>query len=317
MSGVTNTGVVGYIANPIRLFPANSLTIDIFGNVFYRNYVFGAGDDTGVYWNETNPFSPKVMLFVGAAIEKSLSGKFSYGNKLRSSQSHDFEVNLPTKNGQLDVEFIERFVAELEAYLKVTGLDDTSLTAEEGGAIAHLDEAEWVEVPVAEFFAVKNTSTVLSRDVIPGSGAIPYVTAMAENNSVSSYIAHDNAFLEEGNCVFIGGKTFVVSYQPFDFFSNDSHNLALYAPDKLRTRLSQLFLATCVRVGMQHKYSWGNSISNRKIQDDVIAVPMLDGTLDVGFISVLMTAVQKLVVDDVVRYTADRLNAAREIVGGR
>lgn len=173
-----------------------------------------------------------------------------------------------------------------------------------------------MEVPVAEFFAVKNTSTVLSRDVIPGSGSIPYVTAMAENNSVSSYIAHDNVFLEEGNCVFIGGKTFVVSYQPFDFFSNDSHNLALYAPEKLRTRLGQLFLTTCVRVGMQHKYSWGNSVSNRKIQDDVIAVPVLNGTIDVRFISVLMTAVQKLVIADVVSYTANRLNVARDIIGG-
>jgi len=41
-------GVVGYISNPIALFSKNSITIDIFGNSFYRNYDFGAGDDTGI-----------------------------------------------------------------------------------------------------------------------------------------------------------------------------------------------------------------------------------------------------------------------------
>lgn len=33
--------------------------------------------------------------------------------------------------------------------------------------------------------------------------------------------------MDKGNCIFIGGKTFVVTYQEKDFFSNDSHNLTL------------------------------------------------------------------------------------------
>ena len=53
MAGTTNNGVVGKIGNEeVRKFPGNSLTIDIFGNVFYRGYEFGAGDDTGVFWNK-------------------------------------------------------------------------------------------------------------------------------------------------------------------------------------------------------------------------------------------------------------------------
>lgn len=52
MAGTTNTGVVNYISNPVASFPKNSITIDIFGNTFYRDYDFGAGDDTGVYWDD-------------------------------------------------------------------------------------------------------------------------------------------------------------------------------------------------------------------------------------------------------------------------
>ena len=32
MAGVTNTGVINYISNPVASFPKNSITIDIFGN---------------------------------------------------------------------------------------------------------------------------------------------------------------------------------------------------------------------------------------------------------------------------------------------
>ena len=38
MAGTTNTGVVNYISNPVASFPENSITVDIFGNVFYRHF---------------------------------------------------------------------------------------------------------------------------------------------------------------------------------------------------------------------------------------------------------------------------------------
>ena len=110
MSGTTNTGVVGYISNPVASFPSNSITVDIFGNTFYRNFDFGAGDDTGVYWNDKENYSKDEMLFFTAAMGKSLFGKFDYGNKLRSSQSFDIKMQLPTKNNKPDYATMETFI---------------------------------------------------------------------------------------------------------------------------------------------------------------------------------------------------------------
>lgn len=84
MSGRTNTGVVGYISNPIALFSKNSITIDIFGNSFYRNYDFGAGDDTGIYWNSEVQYPKETMLYFTTAMEKALFGKYSYGKNLEA-----------------------------------------------------------------------------------------------------------------------------------------------------------------------------------------------------------------------------------------
>ena len=114
MSGTTNTGVVGYISNPVAQFPKNSITVDIFGNSFFRNYDFGAGDDTGVYWNTEKEYSKTCMLFFTAAMEKALQGKYSYGKKLRSSQSLHFKMQLPTKDGKADYDTMATLISAVQ-----------------------------------------------------------------------------------------------------------------------------------------------------------------------------------------------------------
>lgn len=114
MAGITNTGVVNYISNPVASFPKNSITIDIFGNAFYRSYDFGAGDDTGVYWNDKKELSKEMMLFLTKSAEKALEGKFSYGKKLRSSQSLNFKMQLPTSNQQPDYSFMEILISAVQ-----------------------------------------------------------------------------------------------------------------------------------------------------------------------------------------------------------
>ncbi len=105
MSGVTNTGIVNYISNPVASFPENSITLDIFGNAFYRPYAYGAGDDTGVYWNEENEYSKEVMLYITSSMSRSVAGKYDYGNKLRSSKSKNIKMKLPAvSKGVLDHE---------------------------------------------------------------------------------------------------------------------------------------------------------------------------------------------------------------------
>ena len=102
-------------------------------------------------------------------------------------------------------------------------------------------------------------------------GHVPYVTASSTNNSVSGYVDYKAEFLDRGNAIVIGGKTFVVTYQKDDFFSNDSHNLVLRLKDKSRQiRDVYLYLVATINAGMGELYSWGDSISFKKIQKDKI-----------------------------------------------
>lgn len=147
-----------------------------------------------------------------------------------------------------------------------------------------LRKVKWGEFKLTDVFDVKNTKNILSSDIVENSGTTPYLCASSENNAVSTYIKYNENFLEKGNCVFIGGKTFVVSYQENDFYSNDSHNLALYLKEGKKSKAIYLSLAACIYKSLFHKYSWGNSISKAKIQNDIIVLPITDsGTINFDF----------------------------------
>ena len=133
--------------------------------------------------------------------------------------------------------------------------------------------------------------------------------ASSENNAVSSYISYNEEYLDKGNCVFIGGKTFVVTYQEESFYSNDSHNLVLYLKNEKRNKLNQLYLATCINKSLGHKYSWGDSISNRKIQTDKVSLPTQNKQPNYAIMETFISAIQKLVIKGVVLYAERKIRA--------
>lgn len=266
-----------------------------------------------------------ISLYGVASVDTALRATFSdgYANYPTLEKLKNLKIKLPTKNGEIDFASMDSFIAELEAeriaeleaYLVASGLKDYTLTKEEQKVLADFEKQEFSPFKVIDVFDVKNTGNILSRDIVENSGDTPYLGASADNNSVSSYISYDEKYLDKGNCVFIGGKTFVVSYQEKDFYSNDSHNLVLYLKntDK-QTKSNYLYLAACVNKSLKHKYSWGDSISNKKIQKDTITLPAQNDQPDYEKMETFISAIQKLVIKDVVEYADRKIEATREVV---
>lgn len=267
-------------------------------------------------WNE------KIAYYFITNIQKfvSLYDNQQGGYKLEDIKHH--KIYLPLKNGNIDFDFMELLISkleeerisELEAYLQITGLDNYELTNEEQKAIDEYEDLEFDKFDITKIFNIKNTKNILSRDIKENSGNIPYLCASSENNSVSSYINYKKELQDEGNCIFIGGKTFVVSYQENDFYSNDSHNLALYLKDYKRDKCTQLFLATCVEKSLSYKYSWGNSVSGAKIKKDLIALPVKNKKINYTDMSLLISAIQKIVIKDVVLYKNKKIELAKRFL---
>ena len=133
----------------------------------------------------------------------------------------------------------------------------------------------WKPFKIVDLFNVKNTHSILKSEIEEDSGVTPYVTASNENNGVYTYVAYNEDLIEQGNCIMIGGKTLTITYQSQNFYSNDSHNLALYLKDtQYQTEKVYLFLITALKASIGHTYNWGDSISSKSIKKDEIILPV-------------------------------------------
>ena len=351
-SSATNNGITAYIGNDTHLHEPGTITVSYngsVGEVFLQDERFWASDDVNV-WYPKQKMTIEVKLYFMAAIKK-LSAKYSYTNKWTIDKMRSELVELPVDSDgkpnfncmqERIVELEQERIAELEqeriaerdAYLVASGLDDYELTVEDKQILSlspesASDEADASEADfgngqvrfkkfkIIDVFDVRNTKCVARNQISPGSGVVPYLTAGNTDNAVGAYISCRKEWLDDGNCVFIGGKTMVVTYQEHDFVSNDSHNLALYLKDKShRTSRVQQYLATIVNKALSHKYYWGDSISKNKIQNDVFYLPVTsNGHIDFDYMERYIRAIEKLTIADVVKYKDGLIDATKKVVG--
>lgn len=177
-----------------------------------------------------------------------------------------------------------------------------------------LSEKKWKKFRIVEIFNVKNTASILAKDIEPNSGSLPYVTASSVNNGVSDYISFDSNYVDEGNSIFIGGKTLTINWQEKDYVSNDSHNLSLVIKnEKGRTKYAQLFMVTALRKSLKNIYQWSDSISKKSIQKDFVYLPVNeDEKPDFDFMDSYMKQVENSVsqqIDDLyIKQVQNKIN---------
>ena len=317
MSGTTNTGVVGYISNPVATFPANSITVDIFGNAFYRGYQFGAGDDTGVYWNTEKNFSKETMLFFTIAINRALHGKFSYGKKLRSSQSLDIKIKLPiTNTGEIDYTFMETFIRELEeerirelaAYLTASGLTDYHLTPPEIDIIYQFDKTVWGTFNLEKLYGKSTRGKRLkSADRVPGK--LIFVTAGEANEGISAHIGnHVEIFPKNTTTIDMFGSA---KYRNYEYGADD--HVAVVHTENL-PKYASIFVTSAIhKAAHTGKFSYAKNFYAKDADELNISLPIKDGIPDYTFMATLIRAVQKLVIKNVVRYTDKKISAYKQV----
>ena len=320
--GSSNNGIKGYITeNPVYLNKGNTISIgQDTGTVYYQQEPYFTGDKIKIAELKGHKLTEKIAIYFIVSIRKKFS-EFKWGqNSFNESILLDLPLLLPVNTKfEIDFDYMESYIRELEqerireldAYLKATGLNDYELTPKEKNSIEIMSKGgvNWKEFKVLDIFTVKNTQSVMKSQVDFCSGDIPYVTAGETNNSIASYISAEPSIIDKGNCIVIGGKSTVVTYQEQDFVSNDSHNLALYMKETdKKAKYTQMFFVTLLSFKLKQLYNWGNSISNKKIQKDTIHVPVnQNGDIDYQFIELYSKAVEKLCIKSVVLWLTGKI----------
>ena len=319
MSGTTNAGVVNYISNPVASFPKNVITIDIFGNTFYRNYAFGAGDDTGVYWNDATAYSSNAMLFFAVAMQKSMMGRFSYGKKLRSSQSEDFTMHLPvTDDGAIDFDFMESFIAELEAervaelsaYLTVSGLDNYELSNDEEDALKNFQSLKWDTYNLEKLFGKSTRGKRLKGDDRI-AGTLPFVTAGEASEGISAYISNEvEVFEKNTTTIDMFGSAKYRNY----IYGGDDH-IAVVHTENL-PKYASIFVTTAIHKSSHNgQFDYGHNFYAKDADALYISLPVNEaGNPDYDKMAIIISAIHKLVIKDVVAYSNRKIKATKAVV---
>ena len=157
-SGVENTGIIGRTDVDARILPAHTITVDMFGNVYYRDFEYKEVTHARVFTLIPKGFKLDIqtgLYFVSSL--KVLSKIYSYDNMCSYAKISNMDILLPViENSNPDHEYtvddidwqymrdritelerdriteLERDrITELDAYLQATGLNDYELTDED------------------------------------------------------------------------------------------------------------------------------------------------------------------------------------------
>ena len=203
----TNNGIIGYTKNePEFIVNKENPIYIIFGD---HTRSFNIATDSFCVTDNVKVLSVKevcsikVLLCIISSWKKCIP---NIGYSRHWSLAKNIQFNLPiSKNGKIDFEFMENFIADLETerikkledYLIANGFDNYTLTAKEKQILKDFKNQKFREFNVIDIFEIENTKNILSRDIIENSGKTPYLCASTENNAISSYISYDEKYLDK------------------------------------------------------------------------------------------------------------------------
>ncbi len=168
--------------------------------MFYQEKPYFTGDKIKIVKSKDGRFDKKNAQFFILTMTKSFSS-FSWGSSSFSVKIiENQKIKLPTKDGNIDFEFMESFVAELEAerlaeleaYLSITGLKNYTLTSEEERILREFEcgKFDWEIFNLEKLFGKSTRGKRLKSDDRT-SGSLPFVTAGETDEGISAFISND------------------------------------------------------------------------------------------------------------------------------
>lgn len=315
-AGYENTGVAGYIGNVEQeIFSKDTITIDMFANTFYRNYSYSA-DDNILILNDKQAIPSKAKHFIVALINKMLHKKYDYGKQYRMGSFEQTKIQLPTKNGNIDFEFMEFFVSEVETerilklknHLSEIGLSDYNLTTNEKQALADFDNLKWDIFNLEKLFGNSTRGRRLkSADRI--SGDLPFITAGETEEGISAFIGNNvKVFSENTTTIDMFGSA---KYRNFKYGGDD--HIAVVHTDNL-PKFASIFVSSAIHKSSYNgQFNYGRNFYAKDADALNISLPVKDNKPDYEIMETVVSAIHKLVIKDVILYVENKRKELKKV----
>lgn len=335
-------------------FESAEMTIDIVndGAVSTAN-VYPQPLKTGVLYNAyliKPKFTPtrETLLFFTPCIYKAIKLKFSYENKASWNKVKNELISLPLKPTaktqtleDIDFDFMEKFIAELEqcrlaelqAYLKATGLENTTLSSDEENALNVFNNSwggntpcglTWQSFRLGDLFEVLSSKKIYHANTIKIhdtqiESSYPYVVRAATNNGIKGFIIDDPTFTNEKNTLSFAQDTFTVFYQKQPYFTGNK--VKILKPKFAFKSPKILHFISAILQFILKPLTWGLGSTTESIAEFKISLPLkptanaqtIDG-IDFDFMHTLINALMKQTIQGVSQYCNAKIQATKEVI---
>lgn len=324
-AGLSNNGILGKTDIKAKIFNANTITIDMFGNAFYRQFRYKMVTHARVFsLKSILSVTQRQGIFLSSAMHF-LKYNFGYENMCSWAKIKQEKISLPVKKDrEIDFAFMEDFISQLEAcrlsqleaYLLVTGLKNYTLTPAEEQALTDFQNGniKWGEFKVVDLFDVKTSKKRFDANKVKVlQVGYPYVVRTALNNGIKGFLNENEKYLNLGNTISFGQDTATIFYQEKPYFTGDKIKI-LEPKHKFFGKKNAQFIITVMEQSFR-AFSWGSSsFSEEVIKTQNIYIPIQKEEINFEYMETLISAVQKLVIKDVVEYADRKIEATREII---
>lgn len=327
-AGIQNQGLNNFVPRKNATILKNVISISAnganTGATFYQSHDFTILQDAyAVKWKQNeNLLTDNQYLFCVGTISKVIYGNYEWTNKAGWEKVKNENIQLPiTSTGEIDFAFMENFISELEeeriselnAYLEVTGLKDYTLTPEEENALEDFSSLTWEEFKIDDLFYVNSSKKRFDANKVTlVKNGKPYVVRTAYNNGIKGFLDEDSKYLNNENTISFGQDTATMFYQEKPYFTGDKIKILEYRNEKFNKINAMFFLTTMSKSFSM--FSWGSSsFSEEIIKSQYILLPSKNNEPDYSSMETFISAIQKLVIKDVVLYADKKINATKII----
>lgn len=330
-----NQGVLcttGFV-NQENINPAGTWSLGLLQmDFFYRNKPWYAGQFV-------RKITPKIYISSGArlffqALLNTLKPKLLQVLVRNVDETFsDSEISIPiNNNGEIDFKFMEVFVHELkemrlhklEAYLSATGLKDYNLTPSDCIAINEFDNLRWGQFQMQDLFErIETKKLPYKAKELPsqpqGNNILPCLTSSFMNQGLNYYAPKTGATILS-NVISIPSNSDVYRayYQSTDFTVLSDAYAIRWKDENVRLNSKQyLFLVASInKVTDLPIYSYKNKLGGwNVVKNKHITLPVNEsGQPDLQKMEDLVGALQKIVIEDVAKYTERNIETTRGVV---
>lgn len=225
------------------------------------------------------------------------------------------KVQLPTKDGKIDFDFMETFITELEAervaklkaYLKVCGFDNYELSNDEEFAVANFEKLKWEKYNLKDLFGASTRGKRLkSDDRIAGN--LPFVTAGETNEGISDFIGNDvEIFSKNTTTIDMFGSAKYRNYE----YGGDDHIAVVHTEDL--SKYAAVFVTSAIHKSSHNgQFDYGKNFYSKDADALWINLPVKNDKPDYNTMDLIISAIHKMVIKDVVTYTDRKIKATKE-----